>query len=502
MGTDYLTDLDDMCQRYGDSRGVTTQQIIEHASEYPRLADEVMRVGRFRVLTADRAHSIGTAIKRLPGVTRTTDRSKTGRYYPTAPVTRGADATDDLGRVRSHEPRGNVGAADTLIGAIAPGEYRRGDRIIEGSIPRVAKTAPVARGAQHDQNGQLEPGDKRGDLDKDPYAEPTIAELGATERDRRTESEARRDLRRTLKHVDELEDTIRAYERYTAEPIRPIRPAVLRTGKRPAAAVALLSDIHAEESVLRTEAIANEYSLPIAERRVSRFFAGVTWLIKHAPAFDVDTLVLWLGGDLISGDIHDELLERCEVPPAEATLIVRDWLVAGFRSVLAALPDMRIVVPCSCGNHSRTTQKMRAATGYGHSWEWLLYQVLGHDFRGEPRIQFHATRDEMQYVDVHGFSLAFHHGHRMRYNGGIGGVTIPAVKACHRWEQWRQCDFFNFGHFHTRIDLGQIAFNGSVIGPSPYGFAIGAAPEPPQQSFYLLDDKRGKTMASPVWVAE
>ena len=336
-----------------------------------------------------------------------------------------------------------------------------------------------------------------------PVARPaTVAERGAAERARRTLREDRDVLRQALAHIDTLDATVRAYERFTAEPIRPVPPTTLHAGRRPAVAVALLSDVHAEERVTRTEAIDNEYTPAIAQTRIGRFFAGVVWLIEHAPAFAIDTLVLWLGGDLISGDIHDELLERCEVPPGEATLTVRDWLAAGLRVVLAALPEIRVVVPCSCGNHARTTQRMRAATGYGHSWEWLLYQVLAHDFRDEPRVQFHATRDELQYVDVHSFALAFHHGHRMRYNGGIGGITIPAIKAMHRWEQWRACDFYNFGHFHTRIDLGQVAFNGSVIGPSPYGLAIGAAPEPPQQSFYVLDDKRGKTLCSPVWVAE
>jgi len=341
------------------------------------------------------------------------------------------------------------------------------------------------------------------ELDALTQTPPPIADLGRAERDRRAESDARRDLRRALAHIDTLDATVRAYERYTAEPIRPVPPVARGTSsRRPAAAVALLSDVHAEERVTRTDAIPNEYTLAIAQHRVARFFAGVLWLIDHATAFAIDTLVLWIGGDTISGDIHEELLERCEVPPGEATLSVRDWLASGLRVLLAAQPTMRIVVPCSVGNHGRTTQKMRAATGYGHSWEWLMYQMLGHEFRDAERIQIHATTDEMQYVRVHDFELAFHHGHRMRYAGGIGGVTIPAIKAMHRWEQWRSCDYYNFGHFHQRIDLGQIAFNGSVIGPSPYGFAIGAAPEPPQQSFYLLDSRRGKTMSCPVWVAE
>ncbi len=332
---------------------------------------------------------------------------------------------------------------------------------------------------------------------------PTLDDQRRKHADRSQATQARADLRRALDKIDTLDRIVREYERYTAEPIRPVPPVVLRGGRREAVAVALLSDVHAEERIARTPAIPNEYSLAIAERRVMRFFAGVVWLIQHAGgAFDVRTLVLWLGGDLITGDIHDELLERAEVPPGEATLLVRDWITAGVQSILDALPGVAISMPCSVGNHGRTTKRMNAATGYGHSWEWLMYQIIAHDFRDEPRVQIHASQDEMQYVEVLDRTLAFHHGHRMRYNGGIGGITVPAIKAMHRWEQWRECDYYHFGHFHTRLDLGKIAFNGSVIGPNPYGFAIGAAPEPPAQSFYLLDAKRGKTMASPIWVGE
>ena len=322
-------------------------------------------------------------------------------------------------------------------------------------------------------------------------------------RDQREANDARRDLRAALERIDELEATLTQYQRYTETPLRRVEPASLATRSRSAAVVALLSDVHAEERVHQTDAIPNEYSLDIAQRRVARFFAGVEWLTQRAQTnFDIGTLVLWLGGDLITGDIHAENLETAECPPGVAMLAVRDWIAAGVRRLLEAMPGLHIRVPCSCGNHGRTTKRMRASTGYGHSWEWLLYQVLGHDFADDPRVQVHATQDEMQYLRVFDFDLAFHHGHRMRYSGGVGGITIPATKAVMRWDRWKRCDLYHFGHFHTQLDLGQYAFNGSVIGPSPYSFAIGASPEPPRQSWYVLDAKRGKTMVSPVWVAE
>jgi len=336
-----------------------------------------------------------------------------------------------------------------------------------------------------------------------PTVAPDLNRRGVAERKRRANHENKRALRNALRTIDDLREQITSYQRFTSEPLHAVAPRPLRdVALRPAAAVALLSDLHAEERIDRSDAIDNEYSLAIAEHRLTRFFRGLIWLIEHnARAFKIDTLVLWLGGDLISGDIHDELLERCEVPPGEATMLVRSWILSGLRSILRAFPSMCIRVPCSLGNHGRTTKRVRAATGYGHSWEWMLYQILGGDFADEPRVQIHSTQDEMQYLSVLGHELAFHHGHRIKYRGGIGGVTVPAIKAAHRWDQWRQCDYYHFGHYHQRIDLGQIAFNGSVIGPSPYSFAIGAKPEAPQQSFYVLDQKRGKTMSCPIWVA-
>lgn len=331
---------------------------------------------------------------------------------------------------------------------------------------------------------------------------PTWQYVNAAATEQRARVDAGLRAKLAIDRAQELERVVAAYEHLTEAPIKRIAPAKLRKGTRPGVAVALLGDIHAEERVVRTPAIPNEYSLEIAERRVMRFFEGVIWLVKHAPAFDVRVLVLAVLGDLITGSIHEENLETAEVPPALATILVRDWLVMGIRRLLTELPAIEVKVPCSWGNHSRTTHHVRPATGYGHSWEWLMYQILAREFEHEPRVQIHASRDRMQYLTVFDYKLAFAHGDQIQYKGGLGGLTVPAIKMAYRWDKWRDVDFYHFGHFHTRIDLGQIAFNGSVIGPSPYGFDKGLSPEVPQQSFYVLDAKRGKTMSCPIWVAE
>jgi len=331
---------------------------------------------------------------------------------------------------------------------------------------------------------------------------PTVADDLRSRRAEHDRREAAARAERALERVEQLEAELVAVTAGLSAALPRLEPARLRDGKRRATAVALLSDVHFEERVERSDVIPNEYGPAIADRRLARFFAGTAWLAQHAPAFDIGELVLWLGGDMISGQIHDENVETSELPPAVASLQVAGRITSGIRQLLADLPGVTLTVPCSLGNHARTTKTVRAATGYGHSWEWLIYSMIAKDLAGEPRVRVHLAPEELCYVETLGFTLAFHHGHRIKWQGGIGGVTVPAIKAAHRWDAWRAADYYCFGHYHQRIDLGQIAFNGSVIGPNAYALGLGCTPEPAQQSFFLLDERRGKTLASPVWVAE
>jgi len=44
-------------------------------------------------------------------------------------------------------------------------------------------------------------------------------------------------------------------------------------------------------------------------------------------------------------------------------------------------------------------------------------------FARDPSIEFRIAEAEWQAVDVHGYGLLFHHGHAVRYGGGVGGLV-------------------------------------------------------------------------------
>lgn len=283
-----------------------------------------------------------------------------------------------------------------------------------------------------------------------------------------------------------------------------ILPRETASGKREMACVVLASDWHVEEPV-EPEAVAyrNEYNLDIADKRIQRFFQGIIWNIEHQRASGrvaVNDLVLWLGGDLITGYIHEELVESNLLSPTEAVRWLLPRLRDGIYTLMKQLDLAHIEVPCSYGNHGRTTPKSRVSTGYANSYEWLMYHSLADEFRKEKRINFGITNSPHQYVQVYDKTLHFHHGDSLRYMGGVGGLAIPLLKAVPQWDLVRKADVHNIGHFHQLSDFGRAVVNGSMIGYGTYSQHIRASFEVPQQALYFVDKVRGKCMMTALWL--
>jgi hypothetical protein len=244
----------------------------------------------------------------------------------------------------------------------------------------------------------------------------------------RAESDRIKTLERDLYTLRQIMDTLSAA---TSAPLAPVTRRELKSGLREATAVALLSDVHCEEYVRKGETpYPNEYSPEIAERSIGRFFAGLEWLIKfHRHAFQIHDVILWIGGDLLSGHIHPELTENTATPPIETMLWLRPRLMAGIDRLLADPKIERLIIPCSYGNHGRSTQKAYRALGAIHSYEWLLYQWLASMYERNPRVRFLADQSAHQYLKAYQWDLHFHHGDETNYGGGVGGITIPLMKA-------------------------------------------------------------------------
>jgi transposase-like protein len=317
----------------------------------------------------------------------------------------------------------------------------------------------------------------------------------------RAESQRQNAIHRSLVAAyEEIEKQMGIMDKVGPPNIHPISKSK-STGLTEACLVAVASDWHIEEEV-KPEAVngLNKYDLTISRARAKKFFSKIIRL-KEIVAADVKVknMVLPLLGDFITNQLHDENAENNLLTPTEAIITCQDYLASGI-SFLLENSDLDIFIPCHTGNHGRTTKTAYHQTEFGHSLEWLMYMNLVKFFQSEDRVEFNVPRSYHSYQTIYDLRVRYSHGHQVKYNGGVGGITIPVNKAIAQWNKARKVDLDIFGHFHTFMDGGNFLCNGSLIGHSPYGISIKASFERPQQIFTVVDSTHGKTCTWPILV--
>lgn len=298
-------------------------------------------------------------------------------------------------------------------------------------------------------------------------------------------------LERKLNIVRGLEEQV--VETYT---IKPQLPSGIAEGT----AVLVASDWHVEEKVdASTVSYLNTFTPEIAKTRADRFFAGGLRLIKLLQQdISIKRAIVALLGDFISNELHDAAsAEVNALQPMKAVAYAQELIASGLEHLLDN-SDLELIVPCHSGNHARTTRKTRFAAENGHSLEYLMYLMLVKHFRGNDRIKFQISDGYHSYVQVYDQTIRFHHGHAINYQGGIGGIFIPAFKAISQWDKARRADLDVFGHFHQMKDGGKFICNGSLIGYNAFALSIKADFERPQQTLFLIDKARGRTCTWPI----
>ncbi len=318
-------------------------------------------------------------------------------------------------------------------------------------------------------------------------------------RSKEGKSTSDRKVKEYIRQIDKLNDVIESFERVKPVNTFAIKPR-LGLGKSEATVVVLASDWHIEERVdPDTINGLNTHNLDVARKRAVEFFQATLRLTQILQKdVEIKTMILALLGDFITGDIHEEMMETAEIEPVLATIEAQKLLASGIQFILDN-SELNLVIPCHSGNHARTTKETRYATEAGHSLEYMMYHMLADHFRGNKRVKFIIPRSYHSFVHVYDDVIRFHHGHMLRYGGGVGGLTIPVNKAISQWNKSNKNVTLDcFGHWHTRFDGGNFIANGSNIGFNAFAVAIKASYDRPSQTLFLIDKKRGKTCVWPI----
>lgn len=282
-------------------------------------------------------------------------------------------------------------------------------------------------------------------------------------------------------------------------PQHPIKFAARDNSKNVRETIVLfLSDLHWGEHVdLGSMDGLNSYSVDIARKRLARWTHAVCDLgTKHWSGLPPDRIILILGGDLISGGLHPELLKTDELRPIPAVRDVADHLRHAITTIKANIgcPIDVISLP---GNHGRSTIKPETKEVSATSFDTLASDFLEMSLRGVKGINFYAPPSPDALFSVYGWRVVASHGDKIGSRGGQGFIG-PAATAARGFKRMVadyaargvHVDLILIGHFHAGMQLEEGFVNDSMIGPSEYSRDGRFRPHPAMQLFFTMHPQR------------
>lgn len=248
----------------------------------------------------------------------------------------------------------------------------------------------------------------------------------------------------------------------------------------------------------------NEYNLEIAQKRLHTLIeTTISLLTSHMVKPDYPGIVFALGGDMVSGNIHEELCETNDTPIMPVVLDLIDRLIVAIKRLKQVFG--RVFLPCVAGNHGRFHKKKRAKESNYSSFDWLIYQSLDRHFQDDPDIIFFIPDGPDALVSVYGYRYLFTHGDQFRGGDGMIGALGPITRGDHKKRSRnaqikQEYDTMVIGHFHQLIQQRRIIVNGSLCGYNEYAHINNFGYEPPQQALWIVNQKHGVTFSMPVHV--
>ncbi len=267
-------------------------------------------------------------------------------------------------------------------------------------------------------------------------------------------------------------------------------------------ALAMISDWHVGETIdLQQMGGSNSYNQNIARLRAQRYFQTlVSLMTTHWSGPPPTTMYLLLMGDMVSGEIHEELAKTNDLLSIPAVRAASEMLIGGFELLLKSFPKTRFHVVSIAGNHGRTTRKPESKGFVVDSYDTLVTWCIESWFaaKGEKRIDFSAPASGDALINIYGWNFLVTHGDRIGSRGGTGFVG-PAATISRGFQkvlmdyaaQGIVIDSILIGHFHSAMELSLGFANGCLPGPSEFSKTFRMRPEPASQWLLTVHPSHG-----------
>lgn len=339
-----------------------------------------------------------------------------------------------------------------------------------------------------------------------------VDELGkAKARVARLEAEVK-GLQRIALTADQLREQIYGLSNMAPEPPKWMLTQA-KNVKTPGVPMTIWSDWHWGEVVNPQEVGGvNEFNREVGEARVRDLVKRTISLAKdHMVKPSYPGIVVCLGGDMITGAIHEELALTNWGTVQEQFLEVQEQLIWALTQIANAFG--RVFVPCVVGNHGRNTIKSHMKGRVFQNYEWNIYQQLERHFRQDKRFRFMVPNETDAYFTVLGHRFLLTHGDTLGVKGGdgiigaLGPIARGAFKVGRSEAQiGRDFDTLVMGHYHIYMPRGDavpVIVNGSLIGYNEYArLGLRAPYTRPSQALWFVHQDHGVTAQWQIYLDE
>ena len=332
---------------------------------------------------------------------------------------------------------------------------------------------------------------------------PKLEDMNAQERIRLMEIEIGRLKSMAITHAV-IRHEIVGCAKATPEPPIWLTPGKWSgTKKSPGVPTLFCSDWHWGE-VVNPDQIGgvNSFNLEIAHLRSKALIHNTISLLRNHMAIPVyPGVVMILGGDMFSGDIHEEL-SMTNAQPIMPTFLdlygVMIWCIKTMADEFG-----KVFLPCVTGNHSRTTRKPWAKERNHLSFDWLLYSMLEKHFEADKRVTFMIPDGPDALYRVFGHRYLLTHGDQFRGGDGMIGALGPIIRGDHKKRSRnsqidQDYDTLLLGHWHQLIQMQRLIVNGALKGYDEYANAGNFGFEIPRQALWITHPTNGITFQMPV----
>ena len=219
------------------------------------------------------------------------------------------------------------------------------------------------------------------------------------------------------------------------------------------------------------------------------------WVELHRTVYSIPEARFLVTGDLISGDIHEELTVTNAFPaPRQA---VEAGEILAHQVAMTAPHFERVIVDIiTDDNHGRLTRRPQAKEGGVNNWMYVVANISKTLLAAHANVTINIWAQPEKVVIVNGRNYLLCHGHEVSGWLGFPYYGIERKAAREAMKRMNGPDFTRFhriimGHWHAPLAHPHFWIGGSVSGTDAYDHKAGRQADP-QQVTWMVHPEHGE----------